>query len=55
MSPPKIVTSHVFPPIPSRNFDWSVVTDNYEPGAPVGFGPTKQAAVADLLEQIEGD
>jgi hypothetical protein len=55
MSTPRVITSHVYPPIPSRNFDWSAVADGYEPGVPIGFGPTKEAAIADLLEQIEGD
>ena len=52
MSTPKIITSHVYPPIPSRSFDWSAVTDDYEPGAPTGFGCTEEAAIADLLERI---
>jgi hypothetical protein len=47
-----IKTSYVFPPIPTRAFDWSAVTDDYEPGCPIGVGPTEQAAIDDLLEQI---
>ncbi len=49
----KIITEYVFPPIPNRNFDWSAVTDNYEPGCPIGYGPTEQAAIDDLRQQIE--
>ena len=53
----KIRTSYDHPAIPIRAFDWSAVTDNYD-GAPdsrcpVGHGPTKEAAIADLLEKIE--
>ena len=49
----KIITTNIFPPIPLRQFDWSAVTDNYEPGHPVGYGETKQAAIDDLLDQLE--
>lgn len=46
-----IVTSHEFPPIPDRRWDWSAVRDGYEPGEPIGRGATEAAAIADLLEQ----
>jgi hypothetical protein len=49
----KIITSHDFPPIPDRRFDWSAYLDGYEPGAPLGRGPTEESAIADLLEQLE--
>ena len=39
-------------PIPLRQFDWSAVTDNYEPGDPVGYGATQNEAIADLLELL---
>lgn len=48
----KIRTSHDYPPIPIRDFDWSAVTDDYEPGHPIGRGPTEQAAIDDLKEQL---
>jgi hypothetical protein len=50
-----IQTSHDYPPIPNRNFDWSAVLDSYEGelGDPHGQGPTEEAAIADLLEQLE--
>jgi hypothetical protein len=41
------------PPIPDRRYDWSAVTDDYEPGHPVGHGETEEAAIADLVEQLE--
>ena len=43
----------VFPPIPSRAFDYSAATDNYEPGQPIGYGPTEEAALADLRIELE--
>lgn len=39
------------PPIPDRSFDYSATRSNYEPGEPIGRGPTPIAALADLLEQ----
>jgi hypothetical protein len=47
-----IVTNYDYPPIPIRNMDWSAVTDNYEPGEPIGHGPTEADAVMDLFIQI---
>jgi hypothetical protein len=58
----KIHTDHVQPPIPIRDFDWSAVTDDYDCDCdqdgffsthPVGTGRTEQAAIDDLLEQLE--
>lgn len=57
MSPPRIVTSYVFPPIPDRRFDWSAHFENYEEG-PYGFGPTEAEAKHDLTDNYdepEGD
>ncbi len=49
----KIRTEHVYPPIPVRQWDWSAVDDNtYEPGCPIGWGRTEQAAIDDLIEQL---
>jgi hypothetical protein len=47
---PRIVTSNIFPPIPQRQFDWIATLDDYEPGAPQGFGRTEEEAIADLRE-----
>ena len=49
----KIVTSHWSKPIPDRRFDWEATFDNYDLGSPIGYGPTEQDAIADLLEQVE--
>jgi len=52
-----IHTEYVHPPVPWRGDDWSAITDDYD-GAPDagpqlhGTGPTENAAVADLMEQI---
>jgi hypothetical protein len=51
--PIKIKTNFDYPPIPLREFDWSAVTDNYEPGHPVGYGRTEDEAVCDLKDQLQ--
>lgn len=48
----KIITHFVYPPIPDRRWDWSAVTDDYEPGAPMGEGATEAEAIADLKAQL---
>jgi len=45
-------TEFVYPPIPLRDWDWSAVEDGYEPGDPIGRGPTEAEAIIDLQEQI---
>ena len=48
-----IRTEHVYPPIPVRQWDWSAIDHRtYDEGAPIGWGPTKQAAIDDLIEQL---
>ena len=49
----KIITNHIYPPIPPRDFDWSAVLDGYEPGAPIGYGATEQEAIADLCALLD--
>jgi hypothetical protein len=47
-------TWHEYPPIPIRRFDYGAVDDDtYEPGCPIGWGETPEAAIADLMAQIE--
>lgn len=48
-----IRVTFIRPPIPTTKFDWSACRDDYEPGRPVGFGPTAEEAVRDLLETEE--
>lgn len=49
----KIITTHVFPPIPIRSYDWCAHLDGQEEDGPQGWGSTKQDAVDDLKDQIE--
>lgn len=52
-----IKTHYDPPPIPYRGMDWTAVDDRTyggDPGDPVGYGATEAAAVADLLEKLEG-
>ena len=48
-----IVTELVLPPIPTTRFDWCAAREGYEPGDPIGYGPTEQAAIEELIEQEE--
>jgi hypothetical protein len=59
-----IKTTFVYPPIPIRKFDWCATLDSYEPGEPdedgtyhdgdpIGYGATKEEAIADLTAQLE--
>ena len=49
----RIVTNYWMKPIPLQQFDWSAVTDNYEPGEPIGYGATEAEAIKDLQEQCD--
>lgn len=50
----RIVVEFDPPPIPDRAFDYCAwMPDEAEPGVPQGYGPTKQDALDDLLEQLE--
>lgn len=53
----RIRTSHEFPPILDRRFDWSAIDDDTYDGAddsscPIGRGATEQEAIDDLLDQL---
>lgn len=48
-----IETCFDYPPIPTRDCDWSATLKGYDAGDPIGRGPTETAAVADLLFQLE--
>jgi hypothetical protein len=50
-----IITTYIYPPIPTRSFDWSATFDGYEPGELVGYGPTEESAIKDLKDQIESE
>lgn len=53
MSAPKIITTHVCPPIPVRSFDWCAYLDGREEDGPKGWGATEAEAIADLRENCE--
>ena len=46
-----MITEQINPPAPCRSHDWQATHDDYQPGDPMGFGPTEQDAINDLLEQ----
>lgn len=53
----KIVTSFVFPPIPTRDNDWQAIFDGDEPDDNgnmrfVGRGTTEAEAIGDLITQF---
>lgn len=48
---PKIVTSHVYPPIPIRTMDWCAYRDGHEEDGNYGWGLTEQEAIRDLLDK----
>ena len=50
----RINTEYVYPPIPSRDYDWRATTPGYEPGDPIGTGPTRDVAITDLIERLTG-
>lgn len=46
----KIITSHVYPPIPWRNNDWCAYYDGTEESGNYGWGETEAEAIADLKD-----
>jgi hypothetical protein len=44
----KIITQHVLPPIPTRNFDWCAYWDGWEEEGNYGWGETEELAIHDL-------
>ena len=53
MTDRKIVTSHVYPPIPVRNFDWSAYYEGDEEAGQYGYGATEAEAIADFIENYQ--
>ena len=51
----KIVTVHVCPPIPCRDFDWCAHFDDNDEDGPVGWGSTAQDAIDDLRDQLSDE
>jgi hypothetical protein len=48
-----LVVTFVYPPIPTRAFDWCAYEDGEEERQQYGYGPTREAAVAHLFEQLD--
>lgn len=46
----KIITTHIYPAIPIRDFDWEAIRESYDEGYFIGVGKTEQAAIDNLLE-----
>lgn len=51
----EIITSHVFPPIPVRNFDWCAFYDGHEEDGNYGWGETEEVAISDLIANYGDD
>ena len=48
----KIITHHIYPPIPIRTFDWQAYRDGDEETGPFGYGAFEHEAVEDLRQQL---
>ena len=45
-----IITDHIYPPVPERNYDWSARFEYHDGDTDLtGHGETEEAAVLDLL------
>ena len=53
MNTDRIITKFDPPPIGTRQFDWTALTEDYDLGSPIGYGRTEEEAIADLKEQLE--
>ena len=51
----KIITSHQFPPIPDRRFDWMAYYEGQEETGAYGHGATEQEAVDDFIANYQDD
>ncbi len=51
----KIVTTHVFPPIPDRNCDWCAFYEGQEEAGNYGWGATQERAIADFIDNYADD
>jgi hypothetical protein len=47
-----ILTEYIYPPVPTRNYDWRAWFEGTEESGPYGRGKTERDAIANLLEQI---
>jgi hypothetical protein len=54
----KIIVTYDPPPIGTRAMDWCAVDKNTyggDPRDPIGFGPTREAAILELINQFADD
>jgi len=49
-APRKIVTHHIFPPIPIRTHDWCAYYEGEEERGGYGYGRTEAEAIHDFLD-----
>jgi hypothetical protein len=51
-----IITNHIYPPIPQRQFDWvAYFDDNVETPSQYGYGKTRLEALVDLADTTVED
>lgn len=51
----EIIVTYDPKPIPTNRFDYCARLPGYEPGDPIAYGPTADAARAELLEYMQMD
>ena len=51
----RIITSHQFPPIPDRRFDWIAYYEGQEESGNYGRGTTEQEAIDDFILNYQDD
>ena len=42
-------------PDPNESHDWVAYFDSYEPGEPIGYGATRDAAIAALMLEVSDE
>lgn len=52
---PRIITDHIYPPIPIRDFDWMAYHGGEEERGEYGYGRTEGEAIVDLTDNFPRD
>lgn len=47
----KIITTHEYPPVSNRKYDWVANRQEWDEGDPIGTGATELDAINDLVNQ----
>jgi hypothetical protein len=47
-----VITECVYPPIPTRDYDWCAYLEGDEENGPYGRGPTERDALINLAEML---